>query len=1239
MTEDPLPLRILDALPQAVSVVDGGSRLAYANAAFWRAAGVAAETCPVGTPLRELVRLLAYRGLYGAGDPEAQVEAVLRLDRSRPTRRQLGLADGSRTYETISVPLSDGGFVNVAHDITALLRAREDQAARAALLEATLARLRGGVARFDEELRLGLFNPAYEALIGLPGGSLRQGMTHRDVIALLEERGEFASTEEQEAVAGRLEADRHRASTRQRQRPTGQGLRFDTQPTDDGGFLLEVTDITALKRAEDEARRRAGLLDGVLAALPQGVCVFGPDRRVAMFNAAYARLMDGAGVRLGESLDEVVRRRQAQGEYDEETAAKVMARFAPGVSEVPTVRRARPNGTVLENEVARLPDGGIISVFTDVTALHRAEQAARERAELLRVVLEALPDGVVVYGPDRRCRVQNPAYRRILGEAAVQIGESLDELADRRVASGEITREMADELLRRHFGPESDIGRPMRRIRPNGTAVVTRAGRLPDGGHISVVTDVTALHRAEEELRRRNAILEASFSATRHGLSLFDAERRLLAANDRVCDLTGLPAEAVAPGRTFDEMVDAQVTRGILTTGQAAMAKTLDRSVPRRGTAFRPDGRIIEILSDPTPDGGFVITYTDVTALRSAEATARERAELLDAVLEELPDGVIVYGLDGRARLTNAAYRRMLGEAAARIGESFQELAERHVAMGEQSAEHAGALVRRHQGPREDVAAPIRRIRPNGTVVTTRAGRLPAGGHIAVLTDVTALHRAEEALRQRNAMLEASLAAMRHGIAIYGPDRLLLAANARTPDLSGVPAERLVTGRSLDELLDEQVTAGVITADLALAGKQADRSLPRRITRSQPDGRVVEVLSDPTPDGGFVVTYTDVTALHRAEAELRHRAAMQAAMLETIRHGIILYGPDRRLLATNEKTSELTGLPPDRLLPGRLMDELIDEQVQRGQIAPAAAAAMKAYDRSKPLRYSRTRPDGRVLDTVSEPTPDGGYVITYSDVTEERTIRAELERARAQAEAASEAKSRFLATMSHELRTPLNAVIGFSEAITLERDRARIAEYAGMINEAGRHLLQLVDDILDVARSQTGALTTAEEPILPGTVMEEAIVAIGPAASIAGLTLVTELSPALPRLRGDARRLRQVLDKLLSNAVKFTPAGGRVTLSAEAGADGLTIRVADTGIGIPAEERERMFEPFTQLDSSLARRFHGSGLGLHLARTLAAALGATLSLEDPEGPGLVAVLRFPPERLVPAAAPAAVLPA
>ncbi len=1116
MSERDLALLALEALPHGLTVVDVEGRLVFSNTAFWRNVGVPRASFPAGGWLRDLVRLLAFRGYYGPGDPEAQAEAVLGLDRSRPLRRQLASPDGARNLEMLSVPLPGGGFVSVAHDITNLVRAREEQESRARLLESTLAGLSGGVARYDADLRLSLFNPAYEALLGLPGGTVRPGMTPADIVTVLDARGEYVSDEDRLVVASLLEGSREKGGTRLRQRLGGPTLRFATKPMD-GGFLLEVTDITALKRAEDEARRRAGLLDGVLAMLPHAVIVYGPDNRVAVTNAAYARLMEGDPIAVGEHIEDIVRRRLASGEYDDATAQTVLARFDPSRPVPPLMRRVRPNGTVLENCVARLPDGGMISVFTDVTALHRAEEAARQRAALLDGVLEAMPYGVLVFDRDRRVAMFNRAYERIMQGTTVAIGDPLEEIIARRVAQGEYGQDYASITRLRHAGADS-YGTKPRRVRPNGTVIEGHTAPLPDGRHLSVVTDVTALHIAEE--------------------------------------------------------------------------------------------------------------------------TARDRADLLDTVLEALPDGVCVYAPDRRARMTNAAYRRILGEAGAQPGESLDEVLERRVKSGELTREMGDDMLRRHFGPDGEVGRPIRRLRPNGTAIVSRAARLPDGGYISVVSDVTALHQAEEELQRRATTLEASFAAIPHGIAVFGSDRRLRASNRRLVDLLPLPPEELKQGSSFEAIAEALVRHGLMVAEDARVCCLLDRTQPQRYQRALAAGRTLEIVSEPMRDGGFVMVYNDITDLLAAQAEARHRAAMQEMMLGTIRHGIIMYGPDRRIRASNARASSLTGAPPESLVPGRLLDELADEQASRGETTPAQAEMMKALDRSVPQRYSRQRPDGRVLEVASEPTPDGGFAITYSDVTEDRMIRAELERARLQAEAASEAKSRFLATMSHELRTPLNAIIGFSDAMGMERDHARISDYAALINEAGRHLLQLVDDILDVARSQSGALPTADQPVEVGEVLRSAAAAACGAAATGGVTLRALVPPGLPHLRGDARRLRQVIDKLLSNAVKFTGHGGHVVLTARAGAQGMEIRVSDTGVGIPPEERERMFEPFTQLDNSLARRFQGSGLGLHLARQLASALGGSVTLEDPvEGPGIVAVLRFPVERLVPLAQDAAGTPA
>jgi signal transduction histidine kinase len=237
-----------------------------------------------------------------------------------------------------------------------------------------------------------------------------------------------------------------------------------------------------------------------------------------------------------------------------------------------------------------------------------------------------------------------------------------------------------------------------------------------------------------------------------------------------------------------------------------------------------------------------------------------------------------------------------------------------------------------------------------------------------------------------------------------------------------------------------------------------------------------------------------------------------------------------------------------------------------------------------------------------------------------------------EAERAGRARSDFLAVMSHELRTPLNAVLGYAgllgDGITGPVTEAQRAQL-GRIQASARHLLLLVDEVLTLARLEAGTQQVRPEPLDLFTLVQETVQMVEPTTAMRGLRLELDGPPAPIAVTTDATKLRQVLLNLLSNAVKFTPPGGSVTVSlARGGAGDLLLRVADTGIGIRAEDIPRAFEAFTQLDGALSRRFQGSGLGLYLSRALAAAQGAELALESAPGAGTTAVLRFPKERLV-----------
>ncbi len=236
------------------------------------------------------------------------------------------------------------------------------------------------------------------------------------------------------------------------------------------------------------------------------------------------------------------------------------------------------------------------------------------------------------------------------------------------------------------------------------------------------------------------------------------------------------------------------------------------------------------------------------------------------------------------------------------------------------------------------------------------------------------------------------------------------------------------------------------------------------------------------------------------------------------------------------------------------------------------------------------------------------------------------------ARAASQAKTDFLANMSHELRTPLNAIIGFSDMIGCQLigpiGNARYVEYALDINGSAQHLLSIINDILDFSKIEAGEMQLQEDVMNVSHVISFCLRLVQHRATQGDIKLCSSVADGVPLIRGDERKIKQTLLNLVSNSVKFTPAGGSVSVTAAVRDGGLDIAVTDTGIGMSPDEMAHALEPFGQVDNSLSRKHDGTGLGLPLASALAELHGGSLSVQSEAGKGTTVTVRLPAERLL-----------
>jgi signal transduction histidine kinase/DNA-binding response OmpR family regulator/HAMP domain-containing protein len=506
------------------------------------------------------------------------------------------------------------------------------------------------------------------------------------------------------------------------------------------------------------------------------------------------------------------------------------------------------------------------------------------------------------------------------------------------------------------------------------------------------------------------------------------------------------------------------------------------------------------------------------------------------------------------------------------------------------------------------------------------------------------LEEARDEATEANRALRATFDNMAQGVTMFDGDHKLVAWNRQFRDLLDLPPALLDKRTSYADFirfLAERGDLGPGSVDEHLRNRLATLDRAYIGERIRSDGTVLEIRRNPVRGGGFVTMYTDVTTQKHAQAQIELARNRLSDAIESISDGFALWDGDDRLVTLNERCRSLLKLP-DLIEVGTHFQTLLKgfAAIRACEVGAADDEAwisqQLALHRSAPSENELQLADGTWLRVASHRTQEGGTVTTLADIStlkhrelELADLVARLEIARDQANEANRTKSAFLANMSHELRTPLNAIIGYSEILKEEAQDQGLSEFLpdlDRIESAGRHLLGVINDILDLSKIEAGKMDVYLEEIDLAALIAEVQSIVRPLVAKNNNRMEIICPAEIGVMRSDLTKVKQSLLNLLSNSSKFTT-DGLLTLEVsplrtEAGS-AVRFRVADSGIGMTEAQMSKLFQAFSQADTTTTKRFGGTGLGLAITRHFCVILGGDITVESEPGKGSTFTITLP----------------
>ncbi|WCK01519.1 PAS domain-containing hybrid sensor histidine kinase/response regulator [Agrobacterium tumefaciens] len=744
------------------------------------------------------------------------------------------------------------------------------------------------------------------------------------------------------------------------------------------------------------------------------------------------------------------------------------------------------------------------------------------------------------------------------------------------------------------------------------------------------------------------------------GIVIYDRENRLVYCNARFREFYGALGVELRPGVRLETLMEAlYFSSGYRDTKDDdpafegwMQAQLQNFSLPyfEKVEQFA-DGRWVRIVNKRLENGMLVGLRVDVTEFKAHEtllSTQIRETWLLRAALEQLPVGVFLRDQKRRLTFANAAYEKFLdGNLADHIGKNECEMFPEEGPQFQRENEYI-----LQTGEAVEKTASVLLSDGRTIPIITRLGRVATPDDeyylVGSVTDVSLLQDREKALIAAQAeaealhrQLQAVLRALPVGVLLLNADLVIEYVNPFFYQVWGeIGGEKSLVGKSYREFMEMNFESGLYdygdrsfeeVYDERVQRLAEDAVFAPREVRSK-SGKVTVISKTRLEGGKILSTYADVTdvrmrdaEISKAKAELERVGEYMQGATRAMAQGLVLV-EQGTIIMSNEAMARMFDVPPHLLDKGENWSGFFSHCAARGDFGnPEEAQATLSAWRE---HIAANRPFSWLIQVAGkswlnlEATNSSGnyWLIIVTDVTEMKMREEELQRLLSRAEAADRAKSEFLANMSHEIRTPMNGVLGMAELLAKSKLDTRQKTFTDIIVKSGNALLTIINDILDFSKIEAGQMKLRSVPFDPAEAVEDVVSLLSSAALEKDIELIVRIDASVSgKVIGDAGRFRQIVTNIVGNAVKFTETGHVLVelsaQSAEASESIFSLRVEDSGIGIPADKLETIFDKFSQVDGSATRRHEGTGLGLAITVGLVGLFDGKINVVSEVGRG------------------------